>query len=225
MPLIETRADALVIETASGAKEIRHLMAVGTVPGVSILYVAGKNGVGTGLLRTGAGGGTLSWRAPGSSMFGAPVGISADGVLTVEDGEDRDKFLRVRVAAARLNVGAVSAEVRLGDVYDNGLAATDVTGAEASAGDVKVFALQLHNVSVQTLTDIRVWLDPTVNDLEIAPDASSWVAPTSEATALVYALLAAGAVTALDVRRTIAADKGFDPEVTNWLHYTFRSRF
>ena len=126
---------------------------------------------------------------------------------------------------ARLNVGAVSAEVRLGDVYDNGLAATDVTAAEASAGDVKIFSLVLHNVSAQPLTDIRVWIDPTVNDLEIAPDAAAWVAPTTEATALVYALLAAGASTALDVRRTIAAVKGFDPEVTNWLHYTFRSRF
>ena len=154
MPLAATRADALRLELDS--VEIRHLVAVGTVPGVVILAVAGRNGPGTARIRNDAS--ALSWQAPGSSEFGTPVVCGADGTYLLEDGGDWNKWARIQVYADYLASGLTEAQVYLADVYENGVSHDDVTASQAAAGDVEAYEITLTNDSPLPLEDVRVWV-------------------------------------------------------------------
>lgn len=205
--------------------EIVHLLTSGTLPGVSILAAAARNGQGTGYLKTtGTAGVNLSWKAPGSSGFGPEVDVASDGSYLLED-PDSAKWLRVQVYKDYLRSGPAQGAVRLYEVYNNGIGHDDVTAAEASAGDVASYNVIMKNDSPKILIAPRVWLDAAVSDLEISDDNIVWVSPTTEPTALLFPDLAAGGSDTLYLRRTIAAAATFDPKILNLLHTRFEAFF
>ena len=92
-------ADALHVTVDT--VEVRHLAVVGTLPGVVPLLASARNGPGIGLMQSEGDDGTwLSWRAPGSTLYGTAVHCSPDGTFLLCDGEDPDKWIRVDVYAA-----------------------------------------------------------------------------------------------------------------------------
>jgi len=214
-------ADALRLIVDSA--ELVHLAAVRTIPGVVLRAVAGRNGPGTGRIRSnGAAGTLLSWRAPGSSTFGPMVDAAAGGECLLSDGEDDDCWVRVEVYPDHLGTGPIGSPVHLGDLYNNHLGQADLSAAEATAGDVLEYEVTLENAGqVLWLSQIRVWLDAAVSDLEISDDGIAWVSPTSEAAALWMADLAPLASQTLYLKRTIGAAAGYDPDVLNHLRLSF----
>jgi len=219
MPVVGTHADALRLTVAS--VEVRHLTAVGTVPGVVIDAVAARNGEGTGRLR--CDGNELQWQAPDSATWGDVefVDVENDASYLLEDGEDRSKWIRVDVYPDYLPDGAAEVGVVLTDVRENGVSNDDVTASEAASGDVTTHTVTLENVGTVTLSQLRVWLDAAVSGLEISDDGASWVSPTSEAAALAFPDLAAGDSDTLHVRRTISAGADADAGVVNHLELSF----
>ena len=220
MPVAATRADALRFKV--GESEITHLIAAGGIPGVIVKQAAAKNGAGIGRLRSAGDGTLLSWKAPGSAVWGDAYHCHVDEQeYVLEDGEDHDKFVRVQIAADFLTPGSVEALVYLQEVYNNGIASDDVSAAEASAGDVETYQITMENVGSETLQKLVVWLDPGVSGLEISENGSSWVNPTTEETALAFPDLPAGQTDILHVRRTIGAGAEPDPAVLSCLHARF----
>jgi len=219
MPVVGTHADALRLSVASA--EVRHLTAVGTVPGVVIAAVAARNGEGTGRLR--CDGDELQWQAPGSSTWGDVQFVDAvnDAEYLLEDGEDRNKWIRVDVYPDYLPDGAAEVGVTLTDVRENGISNDDVTASEAAAGDVTTHTVTVENVGTVTLSQIQVWLASGVTGLEISDDGSTWVSPASEASALALPDLAAGDTDTLHLRRTISASADSDAGVVNHLGLSF----
>lgn len=218
MPTAHTAADSLTIEAA--AVEIRHLAAVGTVAGVAPQLAAARNGPGAGRVRTDVQS-RLQYKAPGSDAWGQaePVATAGQEIL-LTDGDDRDKWLRVAAWPAHLTPGE-EARVLLGDRYENGATAGDVTDSEAAAGDVATYEITLTNASGHTAERIRAWLDAATADVEISADGVAWVSPTTEGTGLELASLAPGAAATLYARRTIAAAATADTGVLNLLHFAF----
>jgi hypothetical protein len=221
MALTGTRADGLRFE-ASG-EEIAHRGLVGTIPGVVILAAAAANPAGLGLLRSTGAGAILSWRAPGSDTFGpdVPVSAAADGEYLLEDGEDRNRWLRVYVYHEFLTPGAAQCRVMVRDLFGNAIASDDVSEAEALAGDVESWQITMVNELGRRIRGIRVWLDAATADIEISEDGAAWVSPTTEAAGLAFPELAALGSDILHVRRTIAAEAASDPDVLTRLHGRF----
>ncbi len=218
MPSEATHADCLHVESAS--VDVQMLCAVGMIPGVAMLFAAGRNGPGAGRLRY-DGDGTLQYKAPGSATWGIPVPVPADGNYVVEDGDDQSCYLRVAVYVAHLAATHCEARILLGDVYENEISHDDVTAAEASAGDVTSYSVTLYNAGLRVLSQIKVWIDASVSGLKISDDDATWVNPTSEATALELPDLAAGASDTLYIQRTIGAASGEDVGVLNHVHISF----
>jgi hypothetical protein len=210
MPAPATGHD--VIRARIDGVEILNFHVIGTVAGVVPRQAAARNGPGQGLLRIGAGGGALTWQAPGSKLAGAEVAVTSDGDYLLEDGEDNSKWLRVEVHAAYLRTGEAAA-VSLADRYANGPPGDDVTAAEALAGDVTTWTIDLLNEGDEALSELAVWLDSETERLEISADGSEWFAPTTEPAALSLGDLDAGEAATLYVRRTVAADETFNPRV------------
>lgn len=220
MPAAATRADALRVRLSSAS--VKHLKAVGTIPGVVVEAVAGRNGPGSGMLRYYAGG-LAAWRAPGSETFGQRVDLSAGGTYVVEDGEDLNKFLRVTSYAAFLPPGPAAARVLLQEEFNDGVGGDEVTASEAAAGSVESWTVELLNAGGLGLSNLRIWLDAATAGLEISLDNSNWYAPDSEthADVLIVAGLAAGASQNLYVRRTIASSTPADPDILNLLQFAW----
>ena len=220
MPYPASKADALRIEISS--TEVRHLAALGTIAGVAVLAVAAKNGPGSGRLRNV--GGNLGWRAPGSATFGPDVNVTADGIWLLCDGEDVGCWIRVQVYFD--NLAGEEAEVLLRDRHSSGssddtIGSDDVSAAEASAGDIETFTVELRNDSQVILSQVIAWLDAATADLEISDDGAAWVSPTTEGAGLSLAdIPAAGSIT-LHFRRTIGAASSSDPDVLNHIHLSF----
>jgi hypothetical protein len=216
------RGDALRIETTYEA--LSHI-AAGTLPGVAILAVAGRNGSGTGLLRASGDGTYLSWRAPRSDRFGSTVVCDADGDYMLEDGNFPDKFIRVNVSVDYLVPGAGDAKIYIKDIYDNGFAAADITAAQASAGNVQVYTIGLHNDSPMDILNVKVWLGSVglVGIIELSTDAANYYAPTFEdhADIIEFARIAAAGDETLYIRRTITAGAESDPAFLNHLEFSF----
>lgn len=222
MVLAMTGGDALRFTVAG--TEVQHLEAFGTVSGVVIESASATNGPGTGMVRNrGLVNGTakLSWKAPGSSAFGDDVPVSADGSHLLLDGDDLDKWVRVGVTTTFLTASEEMNEVLLRDVFENEIGDADVTAAEASAGDVKTYTVDMKNVGTVALSAIVVWIDAAVTGIEISDDGIVWVSPTTEATGLKFPDLSAGATDTLHLRRTIAASSPSDDGVLNHLHAVF----
>lgn len=241
MVAIATHADAVRLSVST--IEVQHLVAFGTIRGVAIDQVAARNGEGVGRLRSTGDGTRLSWQAPDSSTFGTPATIAADGTYLLEDGEDRDKWVRVQVWASHLAPGPAESRVHLVDVFAGGAAHDDVTSGEAAAGDATVYTITLENDGTVYLSDLRVWLGgvPAGNAgwrhpwhlllgwhssgpagrLEISEDNVTFVRPGSEADALVLPDLAPGGTDTLYVRRTIGGGAIADADVLALLHFAF----
>ncbi|MFA7254121.1 MAG: hypothetical protein WC107_06240 [Patescibacteria group bacterium] len=212
--------DQLQIEADSAAVEL--LTAVGTLAGVVVLLAGGKNGPGVGAIL--AGDGTLAWRAPGSATFGAEVTVAVDGTYSIADGEDPDKVLQVQVYVNYLPAAGTTAEVFLADRYNNAIAQDDATAAEAAAGDVLDYQLELVNTSQDLASSFRVWLDASADSrTSISLDGVTYSAPASEATGLQVIAIAPGQSATLYVRRTIAAGDASTPKQPVRIHCAFDS--
>lgn len=218
MPAAATRADSLRFELS--AVEVAQVDAVGSIPGLHILHVAAKNGTGIGRLRTSLDGKSASWRAPGGKSIRTPLDVSLDGSYILEDGDDPDKFVRIQITAAELSGVPIDAEVVLRDLYNNAIASDDVTAAEASAGDQETYAFDLKNDSTDDATDLLVWLDAAVSDIEIK-DGFFWKSPTDEASGVGLGSILSGNSIVVDLRRTIGAGATADPAVLTHLHFSF----
>lgn len=219
MPATATRADALRLTLSS--VELLYLDHLGTIDGVKILVAAAMNGPGTGRLRSQGDGTLISWRAPGSTLFGTAVPCAVDGTYLLEDGSDRSKWVRVQVFATYLVTRATAAQVTLTERFGVGLADDDVTAAEASAGNTETYELVMSNDSPHALRDVKVWIDATVVDLEISDDGAAWVSPTTEAAALSFPDLPAGGTDTLHVRRTIGASEPSAASARNAVHSSY----
>lgn len=202
--------------------EINCLATMGTIPGLWILTAAGRNGVGTGMLRSSGDGSYIAWQAPGSTQLGTPVHCNADGEYVLRDGLDPSKWLRARCYASYVRPYPMSAQVELSNVYNNAVGDDDVSAAEATAGDVKTYSVAMQNVSHRKLHQIKAWLDAETGELEISADGSSWVSPTTEAGALAMGALAVQAAATLYMKRTIAAGAAANATVLNELHLSFK---
>jgi len=214
------RADSL--RAYVSAVEVPHLLAVGGVPGVVPTAAGGKNGPGTGKLRSTLDGTWLSWRAPGSSTFGEAIRCSSDASYVIEDGDDAQKFLRVTVYTSYL-IGPGEADVLLKEAF-NTLGPDDVPAAEASAGAVETVQVDLTNDHTSNhARDVKVWLDAASVDLEISDDNITFVTPTTEGhgDVLTFAAIASGASVPIYVRRTISASASSDTNVLNLLQWAW----
>ena len=196
------RADATLMRIESGGSLVSHLRGIGTVPGVQVTTVGGRNGVGKGALRYNSSG--LSWRAPQSVAFGTPVNVAAGGLFFLTDGADADKWVQVLVTAAYLPTTYLAAEVCLSDYFNNAVAPADHTEGGAAAE----WSFSLKNYTAGTITGITAWLDadtPENRECEIKWTAGgTYSQPWYEAQALTVFgsnSLAAGASAAIYVRR------------------------
>jgi len=214
-----SRGDALRLKI-SGV-EIQHLKAVGTIPGVAILQVAARNGPGTARIRSTGDGTYLSWRAPNSDTYGSRALCSSDGICLLEDGEDRDKYVRVQVFTDHLQPNPAEAKVYLKDVYENGVSHDDVTAGEASAGDVTAYTITLSNASTVGISQLKAWLDGAVVGLEISDDGIAYVVRDCEENPLSLADIPTGGSITFYLRRTISAGASSDTGVLSHLHFAW----
>lgn len=224
MPAPFTRNDSIMFRVAGTSNEVQHLTAIGTIPGVVVLEAAARNMPGAGRLRSVGDGTRLSWRAPGSSTFGAPERIEADTVIQLEDGEDTTKYVRVQVYKSWLAIEPTEARVYLADRYENAPGHDDVTAAEASTGNVEAYVVDIANVSASIISDFDVWLQPdTPFHLEIGTNGTTWQAPVVEANALRLPDLPVGGTTQLHIRRTVAANEPSNPDILTWVRTAFNA--
>ena len=214
-----TAADSLRLKFSGS--EIQQLHRIRTIPGVSVLAAAGKNGVGAGNLRSVGDGTFLQWRAPGSGTFGPRLKVT-DGNWIVKDGEDLDKWVRVEVFASFLKPSSEEAQVLLDDVYNNG-GNDDITAAEATAGFSASWQMDMVNESAKTLHRLVVWIDPATSGITISDDDVVFVSPTTEATGLEFGDLAPGGSLPLYIKRTIGAGASEDPRVLDVLQFSYIS--
>jgi hypothetical protein len=217
---VDTGQDALHFEQSS--TEIQQLRAIRTLDGVAVTFASGRNGPGIGRLKSTGNGTVLSYRAPGSSTFGRPVvcGTNA-GEYRLDDGEDVGKYVRIQIWTSKVIPGSAQANVRLDDIYGNGISNDDVTASEAAAGDVADHNIQLKNYSNTILSHVKVWLDKTVVYLQISDDDATWISPTTESTAQDIADILPGATQTLYFRRTIVAGTSRSSGILNLLHCSY----
>lgn len=211
---------ALQLTDMSGT-ELTQMSRIGTVSGVAIEHVAGLNDAASGTIRVAADGRTFQFKAPGSSAYGPPLVVLDGWTVTdiLRDGDDPDKYLRVSIDAVNLPSGQMEGHTTFRRRYYEG---TDVTAAQAQAGNVGTLPFKMKNVSPLILSNLRAWLDNSVSFLEISDDMlGPWVSPTTEAAAQEFPDLAPGDTDIVWVRRTIPAVTGFDPAVAFWLHFAF----
>lgn len=123
------------------------------ISNVTVDYIAGANGTGTGTL-TATGSDTLAWTPPGGTQ-GAAVTI-LNGETKILEGSDLNQFVRVtRTSATALSGTATLAIV---DVYNNDVGLDNVSSAEATAGDNEYRAVCLKNVNSVTVADLRAYV-------------------------------------------------------------------
>ncbi|MCG8407569.1 MAG: hypothetical protein MI923_20420 [Phycisphaerales bacterium] len=222
MALPARRSDAL--RWMKSGVEIQSLLAISAIEGVVVAFVAGSNGPGLGSLRNlGTNLKRLQWRAPGSQVYGPGVMVESGNTYVLEDGEDPNKYARARVVDANRIPNGAEASIHLAVRYENGLSDADVTAAEASAGDVREYTIDLENVSARTVRDVTVWIVGPLNGLKISDDGATWVEPDSEvhADALSFSSIAAGASVTVHCQRTTAMGAGSDPAIERALRASF----
>lgn len=204
MAEINVGPDALHFE--SGGSRIQQLRSIRTLDGTAVTFAAGRNGPGTASIRSTGDGQDLSYKAPGSTVYGPVTRCEVDqGEYRIDDGEDEDKYITVTVSTSHLSPGASAANIRLDEVYENEFAGADVTEGEASAGDVTVYSISCKNYANTILSHVKVWIRDVVAFLEISNDGVVWVDPILEDDALSLADILPGAAETLHLRRTIPA--------------------
>lgn len=202
MPDWGTRGDALRIVYQPGVfdRETGYLKAVGTIPGVAPIAAAGLCGAGIAAISSRNDGYDLCFRAPDSELFGPLVRAESDGDYLLEDGEDKNKWLRVKVRSAFLAVTPQQSRVFL-RLEDGEM----VTTKQISS--VNTLNLQIQNVSAQPLLGVRVWSptpDTTFNLTGVD------VAAADEDNSLLIGNMAVGGVK--DLGMTLTVPGGADPE-------------
>ena len=190
------------IQFQSSGSPLNTLLPIDTLPGVQILAVAALCGPGQGLLSIDAAG-NLSWTPPGGAAGGA-INVSAGGNFTLYDSAG-NAWLSVFVGGAYLALAA-QATVTLEDLFGGQLIDDDVTAAEASAGDVETWSIELANTSTSGIGSVVTWLDPeTYAGLEISLDGTTWSRPTTQSAGLAVGTIAAAGSATIYLRRTVPA--------------------
>jgi hypothetical protein len=202
------------------AVDVRHLAVVGTIRGVTPLAAAGKNGVGTGLLRSVAGSvAGFQWQAPGGS-YGPITFAFVTGDYVLEDGTDPGKWIRVHVDLTWLPTAAEEAQVYLKDRF-NELGPDDVSSANAAAGIVETVTLSLLNASPDRVKNVKAWLGASAAGLAISPDNVTFTSPTTEGAAISIGTIEKGASASLYFRRTITAGASPAASILNQLELSW----
>jgi len=203
------------------ATEIRSLEVrrVAPIRGIHVLYAAGKNGPGQGLLSA-PDANTLTWTPPGAAI-GEAVTI-ADGETKIIEGEEPSRYIRVKRVSDTDLAGQETCD--LAAVVNNLIGFPDVQSAAAVAGMVDFATCFIVNRGTVEMTNIKIWLGdcdvpvrigwetpvagavPTPADRFTAPAGITWSAGTTSGTGLSIASLAPGAEMAVRVERTITAD-------------------
>lgn len=209
--------DALRIEIS--AAESKSMAAIGAIQGVAILAVSALNGKGTARLRSY--GSRISWRAPGSKVFGSPVNCPADGLYLLADGEYEYKTARIQVYTASLATFA-EANIFLQPRYNSAPAHADVSAAEASAGDVTDYTVTIRNASPAAILNVKAWIKDGPQ-IQIGYDGLSWVAPNFEShpDTLAWPAIQPNATETLHCRRTIPAGSSPHAGVLNVLMFSW----
>jgi hypothetical protein len=200
---------------SAGGVELSSLGAIGTIDGVVIGRIAGRNGPGTGRISIGPAG--LSWCPPGM-QYGPSVPVAGDGSYLL-CGSDSDRWIVVQVYASWL-LPSAEAEVLLHDRYGNGIAAADATADQAAAGNVATWSLIVANYGAKTLRHLRAWLDAATVGHALSADGVTYLAATATAP-LALGDLASGGTITLYLQRTIAAAAPSDPKLLNSLHFSW----
>lgn len=124
------------------------------ISNVTLDFVAGANGPGTGTLAAKSAD-TLAWTAPGGSE-GAAVTIANGETKILEDGTDPEKYVRVTRTSTTALTG--SATVTLTDAYNNLVGMDNISSAEAAAGDDEYRCLALKNESASQVKSVKAWI-------------------------------------------------------------------
>jgi hypothetical protein len=208
--IVETaqRADALQWWLSTGRLE--GSSSLGTVPGCALTRPAVRNGEGCGFLV--ADGDFLTWRAPGSSSYGAPVDVSEDGDYLIEDGDDQSKFIEVGVHADYLPSGTDEGRVFLQRNYEAGL---EINAAIAESGNTSSATVYLRNASVHDVHGVKAWIDAGSKYCAISDDDSTWVTPHTEDApdVLAWDTIRRGELVAVYLQRTIPAGCQSNPKI------------
>lgn len=199
-----TRGDALRLVYQPGVFDILtgFLKCVGTIPGVAPIAAAGICGEGLAAIASHDDGTALCFRAPGSQTFGPTVAAGVDGDYLLEDGEDKNKWLRVKARAAFLSPTPQEARVFL-RIEDSEM----VPGA--TIGGAVNLNLQLQNVSSKKVENVRVW-SPTSGVTFNVFGAGDIVA-ASEATSFLIGAMLAGGVQDLGMILTVPGGTSPNP--------------
>ncbi len=208
-------------------EDLEPMKQIGAPAGARVAAAAGLAGPGAGRLRVcgeedfgDPPGGYVQFQAPGSATFGQPVPVPASGEYLAEDGEDTDRWLRVIVYRDYVqNVGEVRLE--LADRYANGVGGADVDAGDAAAGQEVEYTIELKNIGMTDLLDLRAWLGADVTHLEIGTDGVDYYSPDAEdhGDVLVWDRLEPLARETLYLKRTLPADSEADPAVLTLLHF------
>ena len=179
------------------------LATLGTLPGVRILDLAGRNAVGVGRLQRAADG-LVSWRAPGSRTAGPAVDVSAGGTFLLRDGDDADAWLEIEATSAWLAAGPLQQRVEVVELWNTALAGDDVTDVQRKEGLTASWTLDLHDAGGAGLS-VTLWLDIYGARYHLLSDSGgvgSWIAPVTPGAGLAIGI-AAGGTASLHVRRVI----------------------
>jgi len=240
-----------------GATQTRHALSLGAyasntrgdglahrfidpVRGLRVVFAAGANGAGDGVL-TAKSDGTVTWRAPGESTAGSAVSIAA-GESKVVLGDTDSKYVVVYRYAGVTPAG--SGTVMLSATENAAWVGNDVSSAQQAAGVTTYRSLGLWNRGLATATSIKIWQDEDnpvglswgiddtrdgsmpYQDISVfgethAPVVESWNSGTTDATGLQIASLAPNDDRGIHFRRVIAADTTATPETEYKIYVSF----
>lgn len=218
--LINTGPDALHFE--SGGVEIQQLHAVRTMDGIAVTFASGRNGPGIARIQSTGDGTDLSYRAPGSSVFGPVARCDVnEGDYRLSDGEDKHKYIRIKIYTDHIISGSNAANIQLEETIENEISANDVTESDASGGDVFSYSISLKNYSQTILSQVKAWLRESVVNLEISNDGAAWVSPVLESNALDMADITPGSSVTFYFRRTISAGSLKNPGILNLVDFSW----
>src|SRR3990172_8249572 len=220
MAASDTRADQVHI--ARSTTNFVYNTPVRTLPGVNLtqkfdlrMGAADRKGRGRGQLQAEDDGKLLSWKAPRSTKFGPGVRISADGQYLLEDGDDPNQCLKMKVTYAYLPSTPMVQPVYLQDVPNVYL--SNIAASQAAAGNTVTLQYFMANSGTSLVHNVRVWIDAQTPYLSISDDNVIFVTPKTEAEALLMGILSGGANKNLWVKRTIPAGSEADGRVRAWL--------
>jgi hypothetical protein len=125
------------------------------IANITVDFASGGNALGAGSLEC-TGVSTLKWKDLGGT-FGAVVTILNGETRVLEADSDPGAYIRItRTSATDLVPG--TATVTLSELVNNLYGLDNVSSAEASAGDNEYRAFMVQNVSVNTVSALKIWV-------------------------------------------------------------------